>query len=355
MRRSRRYWRQLRARVSGIGGQLQVHVLERWPGDRELFQAFPARERLGRELVQERRHVIGLALDELAARGAVDDAIVRRADAELAWWPDREDPPLLDDRDAVGESLGLVEVVRRQQDRLSEVAQRGDRRPGGAPGLRVEAGGGLVEEDQLGVADERKGEVQPPQLSAGEPAAAHVRLWLQSGEREHLLDRARTSVEARPVTQRLAGRDVAVDAPRLQHEPDPAPQLDRPVGGIMAEHGHLAARSRAVALEALDRGRLARPVGAEQPEDLPAADADVDPAHRLVLAVALAQGAHLDRRGSLAHPRIIARPLCRWTAGERSYQCTPLVNVAIASCSKETGSSMVSSWPLEAAESGNTL
>src|SRR5438270_5168152 len=72
MRRSRRYWRQLRARVSGIGGQLQVHVLERWPGDRELFQALPARERLGRELVQARRHVIGMSIDELAARGAVD-------------------------------------------------------------------------------------------------------------------------------------------------------------------------------------------------------------------------------------------------------------------------------------------
>ncbi len=39
------------------------------------------------------------------------------------------------------------------------------------------------------------------------------------------------------------------------------------------------------------------------------------------------------------------RPAC--------YQCTPLVSVAIAICSKEARSS-TSAWPLEAAESGNT-
>ena len=65
--------------------------------------------------------------------------------------------------------------------------------------LRVEAGGGLVEEDQLGVADERQREVQAPQLPARELAAAHVGLLLQPREREHLLDVARMRVEARPV------------------------------------------------------------------------------------------------------------------------------------------------------------
>src|SRR5947209_12160927 len=103
MRRSRRYWRQLRATglappsASGIGGQLQVHVLERGPRHRELFQALPALERLSRQLVQQRRRVVGVALDELAAGVAVGDAIVGGAHAELARRPDREDPPLLDD------------------------------------------------------------------------------------------------------------------------------------------------------------------------------------------------------------------------------------------------------------------
>ncbi len=152
--------------------------------------------------MQQRGRVVGLALDQLAVAVAVGDAVVRRAGAavaELARRPDREHAPVLDDRHAVGELLRLVEVVGGQQDRLAERAQRAHRLPGGAARLRVEAGGGLVEEDQLGVADERQREVQPPQLPAGELAAAHVGLLLQAGQREHLLDVARVRVEARPV------------------------------------------------------------------------------------------------------------------------------------------------------------
>ena len=51
---------------------------------------------------------------------------------------------------------------------------------------------------------------------------------------------------------------------------------------VVAEHGDDPARARPVALEDLDRRRLARAVGAEQPEDLAAGDLEVDAAHRLV-------------------------------------------------------------------------
>ena len=104
-----------------------------------------------------------------------------------------------------------------------------------------------------------------------------------------------------------------------------------------------------VALEDLDRRRLAGAVGAQQPEHLAAGDRDVDPADGLVLAVALGQAAHLDR-GGVAHDPAV------WLdgAGGVRYQCTPLVSVAIAICSKETCSSVSWWWPFEAAESGNT-
>jgi hypothetical protein len=52
-----------------------------------------------------------------------------------------------------------------------------------------------------------------------------------------------------------------------------------------------------------DRRGLARPVGSEQPEDLAAADLEVDPRHRLrtVGAVALVQPLHDDERGVHGH------------------------------------------------------
>src|SRR4051795_2140878 len=62
-RRSRRYWRQARPtasatgalRLLGVGGQLEVDVLERRARDREVAQRGAARQGAARELVQQRR------------------------------------------------------------------------------------------------------------------------------------------------------------------------------------------------------------------------------------------------------------------------------------------------------------
>src|SRR5438094_8163579 len=107
MRRSRRYWRQPSTSASGIGGQLQIDLLECRSADRQVAEPLAARERLGGQLVQQRRRVVGHALDQLAARVAVADSVVSAAGAQLAGRPDRERAPILDDRDAVGERLRL--------------------------------------------------------------------------------------------------------------------------------------------------------------------------------------------------------------------------------------------------------
>jgi hypothetical protein len=52
----------------------------------------------------------------------------------------------------------------------------GDDLPGGPAGGGVESGGRLVQEDELGVADEGKGEVEPPPLAAREPGGERARL-----------------------------------------------------------------------------------------------------------------------------------------------------------------------------------
>jgi signal transduction histidine kinase len=56
-----------------------------------------------------------------------------------------------------------------EKDRLAELAEPGDDLPGGPAGGRVEPGGRLVEEDELGVTDQREREIEPPPLAAGEP------------------------------------------------------------------------------------------------------------------------------------------------------------------------------------------
>ena len=104
--------------------------------------------------------------------------------------------PVAHHRDAVGELLRLVEVVRRQQHRLAERAQRADHLPRRAPRGRVEARRRLVEEDEIGVADERDAEVEPALLAAGERLHARVALLVEPDELDHLVDVARLLVVA---------------------------------------------------------------------------------------------------------------------------------------------------------------
>src|SRR3954452_17417511 len=320
IRRSRRYWCQARA-VSltgcrllclglglgalrhGLGGELEIDVLERRAVHREVLEPLAAGERGARELVQQRGRGLGLARGELAGLVAPRDAVARRPRAERGRRSLGDDPSLLDDRDAVAQRLGLVEVVRGQHDRLAEVLERADDLPRRAPRRRVEAGGRLVEEDQLGVADEREREVQPAQLAAAQRPRVRVGLLGQAGERQDLVDVARPRIEAGPVRDRLAHGDVAAHAGALQHDAHPPAQLLRALLGVLAEDGDDAARPRPVALEDLDRRRLARAVGAEQAEDLAERDLEVDAAHGVMVAVALVQVADEDGRCGGAHRR----------------------------------------------------
>jgi hypothetical protein len=74
----------------------------------------------------------------------------------------------------------------------------------------------------------------------------------------------------------------------LQLHPETVHKL-RPVAlRIQPEHCDLAGVGRAQAGDALHRGRLARPVGSENPEDLSLLDREGDSVDRDLLAVALA-------------------------------------------------------------------
>src|SRR5580658_10360966 len=135
MRRSRRYWRQARISASDICRQLQVDVLECGARHGELLQPFTVRQRLAGQPLQERGGILGVVLDQLAGGVAVGDlvsslALGSRAEDQLTWRPDRQHPAILDDRDTVGEFLGLLEVMSRQQDSLTQGTQATDGRPG---------------------------------------------------------------------------------------------------------------------------------------------------------------------------------------------------------------------------------
>ena len=100
-----------------------------------------------------------------------------------------DDAGPVDDPDAVSEHVRLLEVLRGEEHGHALLPREaGDLRPEGAPALGIEAGGGLVEEEDRGTVDEREGQVEAALHPAGVGADAAL-----GGER-----RGRRARAARP-------------------------------------------------------------------------------------------------------------------------------------------------------------
>ena len=78
-----------------------------------------------------------------------------------------DDAALVQDRDAVGQMFGLVEVLRGQQHGRARVREFLDHAPHFDAGFGVEARGRLVEVDDLGVSDQAHRDVEAATHAAG--------------------------------------------------------------------------------------------------------------------------------------------------------------------------------------------
>ena len=195
---------------------------------------------------------------------------------------------------------------------VPELAQARDHLPALAARGGVEPGGGLVEEEQLRVADQADGDLEPPALPAAELRAAGVGPVGQAHHLEGLHHRARAGVVAGVELEHLAGGEVGLDGRLLEHHADAVAPAERRAPRVLAEHPDVAAGAPAVALEDLDGGGLPGAVGAQEGDDLAPPDVEVDAAHRLQRAVGHAQPAHAD-----------GAPPGRWAARHRRGRWAP--------------------------------
>ncbi len=88
------------------------------------------------------------------------------------------------DGHAVAEPFGFVHIVRRQQNGTAHALELFDQIPKLAARLRIEAGGGFVEKQQIGIADQRAGQREPLFLSAGKVADARFLFIFQLHQRD---------------------------------------------------------------------------------------------------------------------------------------------------------------------------
>ena len=233
-----------------------------------------------------------LDLDRVAAQLALER--VRRAAGH--------DPPAVDDRELRRQPVGLLEVVRGQQDRHALLAREPlDLRPHLGARLGVEPGGGLVEEQHLRAVEQAHGDVEPALHAAGvglhlarggvgEPEAlerlGHPALQLGAGD----------PVELALDHEVLAAGGVGVDAVLLAHDADRMADAHRLGEDVETGHAGAARVGAGEGGEDADGGALAGAVGAQQAEHGARLDLEVEAVERAHVArVGLDEAVRLDR------------------------------------------------------------
>ena len=204
----------------------------------------------------------------------------------------RDHPPVVDHGDLVGERVGLLQVLRGEQHRRAVADEAADHVPHVLALGRVEARGGLVKEDHLRPADERRGEVKAAPHAAGVVLGHLVRGLGQVEPREQLggaLPRG-----ALGQVKQLADHDqvlhagqVLVDRGELAGQPDALPHLVgllAHVEPVDAGGSRVGAQQRG---EDADGGGLARAVRPEHGEDAAPARREVHPGEGLRLTEGL--------------------------------------------------------------------
>ena len=206
---------------------------------------------------------------------------------QLLRRPLGDDPAVVDDRQAVAQLVGLLEVLRGQEDGRALGVDAAHLVPDRQPRGRVEPGRRLVEEQHLGRVDERAGEVEPPL----HPARVGLRAPLRGvGEPDQLEQFLRTlpaalgpvipysphcsSSSSRPVW--TGSRPISCSATPIRRRTCAAVRDD-----VEAGHRGAAGGRREQRAEHPHGGRLAGAVRAEEAEHLAARDGQVDVSHRL--------------------------------------------------------------------------
>ena len=148
---------------------------------------------------------------------------------------DRDDPPAVDDRDPVGEALGLLHEMGHEEDGDAPIADRLDELPRLAASLRVEARRQLVEDRDLRLADEGKGDREALLLAAGQLPVLRVALLGQPEVVDEGIGIGRVRVERR---EQLDGLD---DASCARAARSPGAGRRRPLAG---DHDPAGGRAR---------------------------------------------------------------------------------------------------------------
>ena len=176
-----------------------------------------------------------------------------------------------------------------------------------ARGDRVEAGRRLVEEEHLGIAEQRPRQGHPLPQALRERAARIPRPVAQVDRRESAVDAIARScdlIQLGEALEVLPDAQGEVEAGRLGHDRDPAPDLDPRLRRERQSSDPRRPRGRRdQRTERAHDGRLAGAVGAEESEDLAPPDLEGHIVEGDAVAEPLRQMFHRQRWGDVIDRR----------------------------------------------------
>src|SRR5208282_2011060 len=110
----------------------------------------------------------------------------------------------------------------------------------GAAGGRLEAGGRLVQEDELWVADEGEGEIEPAPLADRQPGAERARLSGETDQGDGLVDIPRRAVEPGAHGQALPDGQAGLGLGLRQDHAHPVPPRAARRGRVVPQDRNLS-------------------------------------------------------------------------------------------------------------------
>ena len=193
----------------------------------------------------------------------------------------RDDLAVVDDHQVLGEPVGLLQVLGREEYCRALCDETFDHGPHIRTARRVQAGGRLVEKEHSRVGNKRGGDVKasahPSGVRLGRPVRRVSEAELFEKRRRALLElRFGHVVEPSDHPEVLRAGKVLVDCRELTGEPDQRAHYIRLGRDIVTEHPGHPAVGLEHSRENPNGGGLARPVRAEQPEDRALFHAEAD-------------------------------------------------------------------------------
>ena len=215
---------------------------------------------------------------------------------------------MVDDRHVAAEALGLLQVVGGQDDGGALLAvDAAHVLPHAAAQLDIDAGGGLVEDQQLRPVHQGPGDHQATLHAAGEHAGAAVALVPEAEIAQQLLGTGQGLPAGHAVVARLGQHDVdhlleLVEVELLGHHAQVVLGPGEVPVDIDPEDRHLTGALLHQGADHAEGGGLAGAVGAQQREEVSFGDVEVDALEGLE-AIAVDLGQATDGQSRFGHAR----------------------------------------------------